>query len=409
MQDAFYPALYNTVTAGLRWDRQTLARLQNPVFLESYGYKVYSQNDEDGILEEIFDRIGVVHKTFVEFGAEQGLENNTHYLLHKGWSGLWMEGNQLSFQSLCNRFRPAIGSGQLKVHNAYVDRDNIDRILASHQMQGEIDLLSIDIDGNDFHVFKAISVVSPRVVVIEYNGKFPPGCEWVMAHHPSYQWNGSDRQGASLKSLEKLGTQKGYQLVGTNINGTNAFFVRQDLAKDRFALPATAENLYNPCRFSLVHGNGHHPRVYLKNETEGPRGDFLYCLPDQDFVVCSGFYDAQYNDAGGFSVQWMSAKTGVLYVMAKQDGARQLQLQLGSKKDIMLRLTTDTGVFVEREISSGGRADYTIDLVKPCDKDTIVQVTLQIDTLWYPEAPEGYVKNTRPPGCGLGLHDAKLQ
>lgn len=125
-------------------------------------------------------------------------------------------------------------------------------------------MLSIDIDGNDWHVWKSISVIKPRVVVIEYNGKFPPECDWVMPYDPSHLWDLSDRHGASLSALEKLGNEKGYQLVGTNMTGSNAFFVQKELAGDRFALPATAENLYNPQRGNrLVYVAKHMSKAFL--------------------------------------------------------------------------------------------------------------------------------------------------
>jgi len=106
-------------------------------------------------------------------------------------------------------------------------------------------MLSIDIDGNDYWVWEAITCIDPRVVVIEYNAKFPPPLEWIMPYNPDHIWDGSDLHGASLKALEKLGIRLGYQLVGTNMNGRNAFFVKSGLAKDRFPQPATAENLYH--------------------------------------------------------------------------------------------------------------------------------------------------------------------
>ncbi|MBQ9573745.1 MAG: hypothetical protein IJR27_00510 [Synergistaceae bacterium] len=92
----------------------------------------------------------------------------------------------------------------------------------------------------------------PRVVVIEYNAKFPPDVEWKQAYDSKHIWDGSDWQGASLKSYELLGHELGYQLVGTNFNGVNAFFVRKDLAGDKFIMPATAENLYNPYRHNFI-------------------------------------------------------------------------------------------------------------------------------------------------------------
>jgi len=112
-------------------------------------------------------------------------------------------------------------------------------------LHGEIDFLSIDIDGNDYWVWKAITCVSPRVVMVEYNAKFPPDFEWVMKYDANHIWEYDDEQGASLKSFELLGRELGYQLVGTSTNGVNAFFVKQELAGDLFPLPATAENLYH--------------------------------------------------------------------------------------------------------------------------------------------------------------------
>lgn len=127
----------------------------------------------------------------------------------------------------------------------------------------EIDLLSIDIDGNDWWVWDAIKCVSPRVVIIEYNAKFPPDFEWVMEYNEKHIWHGDDEQGASLKALELLGEKLGFQLVGTNVMGANAFFVRADLAKDLFVKPATAEKLYNPTRWMMQYKSGHIPRKYI--------------------------------------------------------------------------------------------------------------------------------------------------
>ena len=91
-------------------------------------------------------------------------------------------------------------------------------------------------------MWQAVNAVKPRVVVIEYNGKFPPDLEWKQAYNSNHVWDGSDWQGASLKAYELLGRELGYQLAGTNLNGVNAFFVRQDLAEDKFITPAAAKN-----------------------------------------------------------------------------------------------------------------------------------------------------------------------
>lgn len=245
------------VYGGYRWERQTEEHLQDPVFLESYGYKVYSQNDEDGILQEIFKRIGTETKRFVEFGVQDGLECNSHYLLLRGWTGLWLEASEMSYWWIQRNFEAVISKGQLKTDCVFITRENIDLVLRENGFEGEIDFLSIDIDGNDYHVWEAISSVTPRVVCIEYNGRFPPDYDWVMPYFREHVWNGNDYCGASLKALENLGRKKGYQLVGTNLTGVNAFFVRADLARGKFPEPATAENLYNAPRYAWRHITGH--------------------------------------------------------------------------------------------------------------------------------------------------------
>ena len=141
--------------------------------LERYGFKVYSQYDEDGIIQEIFNRISLGARTFVEFGVENGLENNTLKLLLEGWSGLWIEGSENFVSQINAKFRDVVSDGRLRVTAAFVDRDNINILIGAY-FAGEIDLLSIDIDGNDIHILNSIEVVSPRVIIIEYNGKFPP-------------------------------------------------------------------------------------------------------------------------------------------------------------------------------------------------------------------------------------------
>jgi hypothetical protein len=239
-------------------------RLKNPVFLERYGYKVYSQNDEDGIIAEIFNRIGTTDKKFVEFGIQNGLESNAHFLLHNGWNGIWIDGDRIAINQLHSLFKKPIESKQLFVMNEFITVDNINQLIGTTgNYNGEIDLLSIDIDGNDYWIWQAITCINPRVVVIEYNAKFPPTFEWVMEYNDKHIWQGDDEQGASLKSLELLGLEKGYQLVGTNKNGVNAFFVKKDIAKNLFPKPATAENLYNPTRWDTEYISGHPSKKYI--------------------------------------------------------------------------------------------------------------------------------------------------
>ncbi len=240
------------------------ARLNNPLYLERFGFKVYSQNDEDGIIEEIFNRIKTTNKTFIEFGVQNGLESNCHYLLHKGWNGLWMEGNKKAVNEIRKLFKKPIDDKRLTVVNDFITKDNINTLIEKEgKVSGEIDFLSIDIDGNDYWIFEAIQCINPRVVAIEYNAKFPPNFEWIMEYDPKHIWQQDDNHGASLKSLELLGIKLGYQLVGTNIMGINAFFVKENLANDLFVKPAIAEKLYNPARWTMQYYSGHLSKKYI--------------------------------------------------------------------------------------------------------------------------------------------------
>lgn len=214
--------------------------------LEPYGFKVYSQSDEDGIIQEIFRRIGINNRTFVEFGVESGLENNTLKLLLEGWRGLWLEAGAKNVISIKKRFSDVIADKRLGVREAFITAENINDLIRDWGT-GEIDLLSIDIDGNDFYVWQAITVINPRVVVIECNWKFRPPLSIVQAYDPQSVWRGTDYMGASLEALTRLGARLGYSLVGTTVMGLNAFFVRNDLVEEKFQRPFSAQNHHN-CR-----------------------------------------------------------------------------------------------------------------------------------------------------------------
>lgn len=228
--------------------------------LTRYGHKVYSQNDEDGLIREIFNRIGVTNKVFVEFGVGDGLENNSLALLFDGWRGLWIEGSDQYVSLMRENFTKTLASGRLKLVHSFITKDNINDLISSNINEKEIDYLSVDIDGNDFHVFDAINCINPRVVSIEYNAKFPPPVHFCMNYDASHVWNEDDCFGASLKSFEILFKEKGYCLVGCNLSGINAFFVRSDLVGGKFLQPFSAERHYEPARYHLsAFPSGHKP------------------------------------------------------------------------------------------------------------------------------------------------------
>jgi hypothetical protein len=242
-----------------------------PLRLERFGYKVYSQNDEDGIIAEIFRRIGTTNRVFVEFGVENGLENNTLNLLTEGWTGCWIEASSHDAAQVRTRFASALRTRALQLRESMVDCANINALLDGFNLPQEIDLLSVDIDGNDYHVWKAIERITPRVAVVEYNAKFRPPSRWVMTYNPRHTWDGTDQCGSSLAALTDLAGEKGYRLVGCSIVGSNAFFVRSGLAAGLFEEPATAEHFYQPARYFLTPGyvSGHKPG-FGKGSTADP-------------------------------------------------------------------------------------------------------------------------------------------
>lgn len=372
-----------TLWGGIKWQQLTSERMENPKCLERYGYKCYSQNDEDGIIEEIFERIGTSNKVFVEFGVENGLESNAHMLLHKGFSGLWIEGNEESYDSLCHKFHPVIETGQLQVTCAFITKQNINDLIGQANIFGEIDMLSIDVDGNDYYIWDAINIVKPRLVVIEYNGKFPPSVEWVMAYDENHIWDGTDWHGASLKALENLGREKGYQLVGTGINGANAYFVKKELAGDKFILPADAETLFNPARYGIKHLVGNPPGMCLYGQRENA-GMFDY-YPDKTAVPSFGF-EAEETWGDGRKIHWISQKKSRLLINVKRIAGKEKLLieyanfKLKDKRLIVnIKINGDV-VKNDFEVGTKGIIELKLDRLK-MDTDTM-PMDISISRLW---------------------------
>jgi hypothetical protein len=205
-------------------------------------------------------RAGGPSRTFVEFGVGNGSQNNTKFLLKTGWTGLWIESGAAQVRVISRAFSDAIAAGQLTVLHKSVEPATIVGLFQRAKIPSEFDILSIDIDGHDYHVWAAIEGYRPRVVVVEYNSIFFPDVEWVAPYRAGWRWDRSRDFGASLKALERLGERKGYKLTGCNLAGVNAFFVREDLISDAFCGPFTAENHYEPPRYYLtMRRTGHRP------------------------------------------------------------------------------------------------------------------------------------------------------
>jgi Methyltransferase FkbM domain len=200
--------------------------------LEAHSQSVHSQGGEDGVLLRLFERIGVANRVFVEFGAWDGLHlsNTANLRLQHGWSGLLLEGSDRADGDLVKR--------------EHVNAENIETLFAKYDVPEEFDLLSIDIDGNDYWVWKAISRYSPRVVIVEYNVFFQPETAKTIAYDASHVWDKEHHglyHGASLAAFDKLAREKGYALVHTEPYCPNALFVRRDLLPSDATLPSLAE------------------------------------------------------------------------------------------------------------------------------------------------------------------------
>jgi hypothetical protein len=217
--------------AAFRWaallardgkQRAALKRLRN---LNAYERRTLSQNGEDGIISELFARIPH-NRYFVEIGVEDGEQCNTALLArHYGWTGLMIEADEAQFKRLAITY----DSLPVKCIQMLVDRDNIAPALRAAGTPERFDLLSIDIDGNDYYVWEATASFSPSVVVIEYNASFGPRASRTIEYNPSHSWRKDRYYGASLMALADLGRRLGYALIGTDRRGINAFFIRRDL------------------------------------------------------------------------------------------------------------------------------------------------------------------------------------
>ncbi|CAN5658165.1 hypothetical protein BH09VER1_BH09VER1_00160 [soil metagenome] len=233
-------------------------RYRDPQRLLIHGAQYWSQNYEDGMIAEIFRRIGVSTRTFLEIGVGDGSENNTTALLAAGWHGWWIDGSEECAQKIHERLRamPELAA-RLKMRQALVGTDNIADLLKQLGVPVEIDLFSLDIDLNTYHIWAALKGFRPRVVVVEYNAGLGPENDWIHPYEPSKVWDYTQAFGASLEAYVRLGAQFGYSLVGCDITGLNAFFVRDDLLGEHFVGPFTSQNHYEPARYSLWGRLGH--------------------------------------------------------------------------------------------------------------------------------------------------------
>ena len=193
--------------------------------LTRYEHRVFSQNGEDGVLVEIFTRLGVTNQFFVEFGIQNGTEGNAVLLADVfGWSGLFFEADPQQYAEVSAKY----AASRVVVAQELVTADRINQLLTDHDVPPEPDLLSIDIDGNDIYVWDALTTHRPRVVVIEYNSGIRGDGALAQPHDPDRVWDGSGAFGSTLAALDVVAARKGYRLAHSDLTGTNAFYVRTE-------------------------------------------------------------------------------------------------------------------------------------------------------------------------------------
>ena len=230
--------LPQTKIAQVALKHQWMESSLRPFPLETCGFRVFSQFEEDGMLLAIFSIIGEGSKTFVDLGSSDGISSNCANLaVNHGWWGVFVDGDQDAI-TRGRRFyekHPDTWVYPPKLVCAHISRESVDQILDEAGVEGEIDLLSIDIDGNDYWVWHALEQVQPRVVIIETHVALGMR-NVVVPYDPSYRFPGShpDYHGASVLAMEAMANQKGYRLVGSNAYGFNTIWIKGDEGIEAF-------------------------------------------------------------------------------------------------------------------------------------------------------------------------------
>ncbi len=228
--------------------------LGNPPFdFSDHEWANFSQSGEDGVLEAIFQVIEPTNKFVVEFGASEGIElsNARHLIINRGWSGLLLEGDEAMAEKLVKNYAEF---PKVKAAQAWIYPGNVETLFRQYGVPKDLDLLSIDIDSNDYYVWKVLHEFRPKVLVVEYNASYPPPEKMVVEFSPFNFWDGSDYYGASLQSLKNLGQEKGYELIYCTNLGANAIFVDKKYFARFKISDNSAEALYKLPLYGVIDG-----------------------------------------------------------------------------------------------------------------------------------------------------------
>jgi hypothetical protein len=219
--------------------QKALGRIENRQLCQArqdsfsgHEFKVFSQTGEDGIIQFLIRNILIHNYIFVEFGVQNYTESNTRFLLqNNNWSGLVIDGSQDNVNYI--KKDPIYWRYNIKAECAFIDCENINSLIIKNGVSGDVGILSVDIDGNDYWVWEAIDCITPCIVICEYNSIFGPKYKVTVPYDKKFYRTKAHYSniyyGASISALAHLADKKGYSLVGSNRAGNNVFFVRNDL------------------------------------------------------------------------------------------------------------------------------------------------------------------------------------
>lgn len=290
LEDNKFEDLY--VTNVLLGKLLTLHNVQRDINrIDEVEFKVSSQFGEDGIIQYLVNILPIKNKTFVEFGVEDYSESNTRFLLfNNNWSGLIIDGSEANVHKI--QSSNYYWKYDLVATNSFITKENINEILRnfllSSKSDPEIGILSIDIDGNDYHVWERINCVNPIIVICEYNAVLGKDIEVTIPYDSKFVRNRAHFSnlyfGASIQALYRLGRKKGYEYIGTNSAGNNAFFVREDYAQTYVNALITSPAVdHNDSKF---------------REARDPNGNLTYSRNDERTELIKGmnFVDLKTNE-----------------------------------------------------------------------------------------------------------------
>lgn len=254
IQDASFRTI--TTLKDLLIEFQTkIYQHMHPNPLNQFGLKCFSQSDEDGITIEILQRLKIKKGVYAEIGVGNGLENNTLILVAMGWKGFWVGNEDLAFS-----YSP---SSKFNYFKTWLTKDNVLDVIQSGMNsidEREIDVISIDVDGNDIYLANQLLIngIRPKIFIIEYNGQFVPPTKFQIEYNQLHVWQGDNFYGAALSNLDELFRLYDYRLICCNSqSGVNAFFIKNEYNELFLDVPNDIRKIYSPPRYNLLDKYGH--------------------------------------------------------------------------------------------------------------------------------------------------------